>query len=111
MATSLTWLKKNDIFNSSMRKMSINIPLENDELEFSLSCAVLFLKEYSNDKRQTPYFEIAYYIVLKCAINNNEYEPLLDVSSNFGLYPVSRYIIKINYIMSEVLLSLHLIIN
>lgn len=94
MATSLTWLKKNDIFNSSMRKMSTNIPLENDELEFSLACAVLFLKEYSNDKRQTPYFEIAYYIVLKCAINNNEYEPLLDVSSNFGLYPISKYITK-----------------
>lgn len=74
--------------------MSTNIPLEDDELEFSLSCAVLFLKEYSNDKRQTPYFEIAYYIALKCAINNNEYEPLLDVSSNFGLYPISRYIIK-----------------
>lgn len=77
-----------------MKKMSINSALDSEELEFLLGCAVLFLKEYSNDKRKSPYFEIAYYIVLKCAINNDLYEPILDVSSNFGLYPISRYIIR-----------------
>lgn len=63
-------------------------------MEYLLGCSVIFLEEYRKDKRKNLYFEIAYYIVLKSAINNNEYEPLLDVSSNFGLYPISNYISK-----------------
>ncbi len=61
-----------------------------------LGCAVLFLEEYRKDNRRHLYFELAYFIVLKCAINNNVYEPLLDVSANFGLYPISKYITKHN---------------
>ncbi len=76
--------------------MSLNIPLDTSEMEYLLSCAVIFLEEYRKDKRKNLYFEIAYFIVLKSAINNGEYEPLLDVSSNFGLYPISNYITKNN---------------
>nr|WP_243423376.1 DEAD/DEAH box helicase family protein [Vibrio cholerae] len=79
-----------------MEKMSLNIPLDTSEMEYLLSCAVIFLEEYRKDKRKNLYFEIAYFIVLKSAINNGEYEPLLDVSSNFGLYPISNYITKNN---------------
>lgn len=79
-----------------MKKMSLNIPLDTSEMEYLLSCAVIFLEEYRKDKRKNLYFEIAYFIVLKSAINNGEYEPLLDVSSNFGLYPISNYITKHN---------------
>lgn len=79
-----------------MKKMSLNIPLDTSEMEYLLSCAVIFLEEYSKDKRKNLYFEIAYFIVLKSAINNGEYEPLLDVSSNFGLYPISNYITQNN---------------
>lgn len=79
-----------------MKKMSLNIPLDTSEMEYLLSCAVIFLEEYRKDKRKNLYFEIAYFIVLKSAINNGEYEPLLDVSSNFGLYPISNYITKNN---------------
>jgi superfamily II DNA or RNA helicase len=94
LAISFSWLKKDERFISSMRKMSLNIPLETCEMEYLLGCSVIFLEEYRKDKRKNLYFEIAYYIVLKSAINNNEYEPLLDVSSNFGLYPISNYISK-----------------
>ncbi|AZD28867.1 DEAD/DEAH box helicase [Pseudomonas chlororaphis] len=94
MAISLTWLKNSKLFSEAMRKTSLNIQLDNKELEFILSCAIVFLNEYSGDKRKSPYFEIAYYITLKCAINNNYYQPLLDTSSNFGLYPVAQYIVK-----------------
>nr|WP_243423080.1 DEAD/DEAH box helicase [Vibrio cholerae] len=96
MTVSFGWLKDNDIFFSSMRKMSLNIPLNIEELEYILGCAVLFLEEYQKDNRRHLYFELAYFIVLKCANNNNEYEPLLDVSANFGLYPISNYITKHN---------------
>ncbi|EGR3964659.1 DEAD/DEAH box helicase family protein [Vibrio cholerae] len=96
LAISFNWLKDDDKFLSSMEKMSLNIPLDTSEMEYLLSCAVIFLEEYRKDKRKNLYFEIAYFIVLKSAINNGEYEPLLDVSSNFGLYPISNYITKNN---------------
>ncbi|EKF9266054.1 DEAD/DEAH box helicase family protein [Vibrio cholerae] len=96
LAISFNWLKDDDKFLSSMKKMSLNIPLDTSEMEYLLSCAVIFLEEYSKDKRKNLYFEIAYFIVLKSAINNGEYEPLLDVSSNFGLYPISNYITQNN---------------
>ncbi|MGC9461561.1 DEAD/DEAH box helicase [Vibrio genomosp. F10] len=99
MATSFYWLKEVDIFSESMRKMSLNKPLDSEELEFVLTCAILFFKEYGGDKRKSPYFQLAYYITLKCAINNENYEPLLDASANFGLYPISKYIL--NNILSE----------
>lgn len=94
MTTSLTWLKNNELFSKIMRKTSLNTKLNDRELEFILSCAIVFFNEYSGDKRKSTYFEIAYYITLKCAINNNYYQPLLDASSNFGLYPIAQYISK-----------------
>lgn len=94
MAISLTGLRECELFAEVMKKTSLNILLDSKELEFILSCAIVFLNEYSGDKRKSPYFEIAYYITLKCAINNNYYEPLLDTSSNFGLYPIAQYIVK-----------------
>ncbi|MDL5027827.1 DEAD/DEAH box helicase [Vibrio sp. TMPB1044] len=99
MASSFSWLKDVGIFSESMRKMSLNIDLSSEELEFVLSCAILFFNEYAGDNRKSPYFQLAYYITLKCAINNNNYEPLLDASANFGLYPISKYIL--NNILSE----------
>ena len=94
MAIGFSWIKDIGIFSDAMRKMSLNIPLSDDELEFSLSCAILFFEEYGGDKRKSLYFQIAYYITLKCAVNNGYYEPLLDASSNFGLYPISKYILE-----------------
>lgn len=101
LTISFNWLKEDEKFFSSMKKMSLNIPLDTREMEYLLSCAVVFLEEYRKDKRKSLYFEIAYFIVLKIAINNNEYEPLLDVSSNFGLYPISNYISKNNLYTSS----------
>lgn len=94
MAINLAGLRECEFFSEVMKKISLNLQLDSKELEFILSCAIVFLNEYSGDKRKSPYFEIAYYITLKCAINNDYYEPLLDTSSNFGLYPIAQYILK-----------------
>lgn len=94
MAINLTNLKECGLFAEIMKKNALNITLNNIELEYILSCAIVFLKEYNGDKRKSQLFEIAYYIVLKSAINNKYYEPLLDTSSNFGLYPIAQYIVK-----------------
>lgn len=112
MAIIFSWLKDNELFSRAIRKMSLNISLDEEEMQFSLSCAILFLKEYDGDKRKSPYFEFSYFIVLKCALNNDFYEPLLDVTSNFGLYPISQYIIKNElikpYISSQFILEYQL---
>lgn len=94
MAINLTGLKECGLFAEIMKKNALNMTLNNIELEYILSCAIVFLKGYNGDKRKSQLFEIAYYIVLKSAINNRYYEPLLDTSSNFGLYPIAQYIVK-----------------
>lgn len=94
MKSNFSELKDNTKFTTSMWKMTLNKSLDNDEVEFILSCAILFLRAYASNKKNISYFEIAYYIALKVAINNAQYTPLLDISANFGLYPISKYILK-----------------
>ncbi|MDX7989377.1 DEAD/DEAH box helicase [Xenorhabdus sp. 12] len=96
MKTNLSILKKEERFYILMRKLSLDSDITSDEIEYILSCCVIFIKEYERDKRRTPYFELAYYISLKCAVNLNIYEPILDISTNLGLYPISKYILKHN---------------
>lgn len=101
MKPNFSDLKDNKKFSSSMEKMTLNIPLKEEEVEFILSSAILLLKAYSVKKEDISLFEIAYYIVLKVAINNAYYTPLLDISANFGLYPISKYILE-NELTSKV---------
>ena len=87
-------LREIEVFETSMKKMSLNSSLNESELEFSLGVVVLLLNEYSGNKSKSYLFDLAYYIVLKVASNNGLSEPLLDVCSNFGFYPVSKYILN-----------------
>ena len=41
MTVTLNWLKENDLFSKSMKKMTLNNTLNEDELEFMLTCAIL----------------------------------------------------------------------
>ncbi|WP_417350085.1 DEAD/DEAH box helicase [Ferrimonas sp.] len=101
MAISLTWLKNFRLFSDSIEKLSLERELNDEELEFMLSCVILLVQEYEGDKRKTPYFQLAYYIVLCCAVRNKIYEPLLDISSNFGFYPITNYLLQNNLLPSN----------
>ncbi|WP_343578980.1 DEAD/DEAH box helicase [Acinetobacter sp.] len=96
MNEKLNSLKQISEFNATIGKLTLNKFLEDDELSFLLACAIVFLKDYHNDQRKTQHLNFAYFIVLKVAINNNYYIPLMDVSLNLGLYPIVRYIMKNN---------------
>lgn len=89
----LRGLKQSELFGVVMKKMTLNMELSKKELEFSLSVAVVFLKEYNRNKSKGYLFELSYYIALKAAFNNSVIDPLLDISSNYGFYPVSKYIL------------------
>lgn len=93
-------LKNIDLFQSIIRKLTIDIQLEYEELSFILSVSILFLQEYQEDKRRLAYFNFAYFIILKVALINKLYKPLFDLSLNVGFYPINRFIYEKNLIES-----------
>jgi superfamily II DNA or RNA helicase len=91
---NLTSLKNIPEFNSVIKKITLNETLDEDEIVYILACAIVFLKEYNSDKRKIQHLNFGYSILLKVALNNDYYEPLMDLSINLGLYPIVRYIIE-----------------
>ncbi len=91
---ALTAINKIDLFNRVIKKLTINEDLADEEKTYILSCAILFLRTYENNKNYTSYLEMAYYIILKYTFKYSDYEPLYDISTNFGFYPISKYIIE-----------------
>ncbi|BCU65562.1 hypothetical protein F941_00806 [Acinetobacter bouvetii DSM 14964 = CIP 107468] len=87
-------LKDVDIFQTIIRKLTIGVQLEYDELSFILSVSIIFLQEYQKDKRRIAYFNFAYFVILKVALINKLYQPLFDLSLNVGFYPINRFIFE-----------------
>ncbi len=49
MKIKLTNIGKQEFFATVMEKMTLNIELNQEESEYILACAILFLKEYEKD--------------------------------------------------------------
>ncbi|KQX03218.1 hypothetical protein ASC84_00495 [Acinetobacter sp. Root1280] len=93
---NLSLLKENERFSTNIEKLFLNEKLSESELTFILSCAILFLKKYENDKIEKNCLTFAYFILLKVALVNDYYTPLYDISINMGWYPISRFIFDKN---------------
>jgi hypothetical protein len=110
--TALTNINKIPKFQEVFKNLTLEIDLEYEDRVYILSCAIIFLRTYEKDKRYTSYFEIAYYIILKYSFKYNDYEPLFDIATNFGFYPISKYILQYNLINSlnieDVLIDINL---
>ncbi|WP_252512427.1 hypothetical protein [Acinetobacter soli] len=87
-------LKDIDNFQNIIRKLTIGLQLEYDELSFILSVSIIFLQEYQEDKRRIAYFNFAYFVILKVALINKLYQPLYDLSLNVVFYPINRFIFE-----------------
>lgn len=87
-------IQKNEIFRNSLMQLSIGGVLDNKTQELLLSLAILLLKEYEKDNRNSTYFEFSYYIILKVSIQTNNFKPLLDLSLALGYYPISNVILN-----------------
>ncbi|NRA59966.1 MAG: DEAD/DEAH box helicase [Psychrobium sp.] len=107
MSTSIsfTWLGKDKYFVMLFMKLTKGEQLSSYEYSYILSCAIIFLKEYSRDKRKSTNFEFSYFIILKYSIKTGDYNPLFDLSTSFGFYPISKYILDNELISQENLQS------
>ena len=97
----LSSLKNNEIFRKTVKKLNVNEELTEQEKEYVLASAIILTKEYELNKKYTGYLEFAYYIILKYSIKYNDYKPLYDFSINFGYYPISNTITKLNLIRMD----------
>lgn len=87
---------KNNDFKNVIEKLTTNKVLDSNEKSYVLTCALLFLKEYENDKRYTSFADFAYSIILKYSLFYGDYKPLYDFSTNFGFYPITKIILENN---------------
>lgn len=90
----LTNAGKLEYFNSCLQKLMCEKILNNEEKEYILRCALIFIKKFEADTKKNSYFELAYYIILKYSLTYGDYEPLYDFSFNYGFYPIVDYIKK-----------------
>lgn len=86
----LTKINQVQLFNDMIKNLTIGGQVDPTQEEFALACALLFLNEYSEDRRSTTYAELAYYLILKYCLVKNQYQALYDFSANFGYYPITR---------------------
>lgn len=93
--------KKNSEFKNVLTKLTIDEDLNENEKAYALSCALMLIKEYANDRKFKSYAEIAYYIILKYSIKYSDYKPLYDFSTVFGFYPISNTILKNNLLPTQ----------
>ena len=109
---ALTSINKIAKFQEIFKNLTLENDLNYEDRVYILSCAIIFLKAYENDKRYTSYFEIAYYIILKYSFKYNDYMPLYDLATNFGFYPISKYILKYklidNFNIEDILIDINL---
>ena len=95
---ALTRLGKEEYFSKAFRKLNLSETLSEEEKSYLLTCAILLLRHYANDNRFTSYAELAYFIVLKYAINCGDFKPLYDFAISFGYYPIASEILNLNLI-------------
>lgn len=93
MSTGFNWLVNEKKFSKAMELLVTDKELDEIEKEYLLTCSILFILEYKKDRRIKKYFDIAYYIILKYSVSYQDYSPLLDISVNSGLFPITSFIL------------------
>ncbi|WOO35803.1 DEAD/DEAH box helicase [Anaerocolumna sp. AGMB13020] len=89
-------LKSIPEFEKVISKLTCNDrTMSTDEKTLLLSSALIMLRKYNLDKRNTNFLDFAYYIILKYSTLYSDYTPLYDFSVNFGFYPVAHTIKKL----------------
>ena len=94
-------IKSNLEFKNVINKLTIDADLDDSEKMYVLTSALIFLTEYSKDRRFKSYAEIAYYLILKYSIKYSDYKPLYDFSTLFGFYPISKTILDNNLLSNS----------
>jgi len=98
---ALTRINQIPLFNSMIKSLTLSSEVSPVEEEFALACALLFLNEYTEDRRSTTYAELAYYLILKYCLHKDQYQALYDFSANFGYYPITRKLLADGRVAGE----------
>ena len=88
---SVKKLYRIDEFKKMIQKLYQQEEMSEQELEFSLGCAIVILQEFDKG-HDRELFELAYNIILRYAKMTKDYRPLYDISYNYGFYPTVDYI-------------------
>ena len=82
-------------FQSILEKLTVEAKnLNENEKVFALSCAIIFLKAYFANNRPSTYLELAYFIILRYSLTFKDYDPLFDLATNLGFYPIVQAIVS-----------------
>lgn len=87
-------------FAQTIEKLYTKQTLNEGVDAYILGCAILLLQEYER-KSEREFFELAYSIILRLAIKFRKYQPLYDVSYNFGFYPNVQFIDQNNLLANS----------
>ncbi|PZM85764.1 MAG: DNA helicase [candidate division SR1 bacterium] len=93
---NFTNLLKIEKFSDIMRKIDFLEDLDSSEKEYILSVAIICIDKYKQDDHLLSYLNFAYYIILHYTIITGDDIPLLDFSTNLGLYPITNKILEKN---------------
>ncbi|MFW8618780.1 DEAD/DEAH box helicase [Enterococcus innesii] len=91
-------VKENELINEIIvKKLSLpNYELSDNEKEFILIIASIFIREYEKVPSKSSYKDFAYFLILKYTEKTLDYRPLYDFTINSGFYPVARKIMELN---------------
>jgi hypothetical protein len=98
---TLTWLKDDERLTEIIRKLSLSIDLSDDESVYCLAVAIFFIKTYQSDKRRGSYLEFGYFLILSYSLLMEDFEPLYDMATNLGFYPITKSLINYGMVDSS----------
>ncbi|CCV63895.1 DEAD/DEAH box helicase [Alteracholeplasma palmae J233] len=91
--TKFTNIYKNEYFGKILDKLSLNLPINENESTYVINLSLVFYDYYLKENQEY-YFEFSYYLVLKYFIITGDYNPLYDFSINVGFYPITSLLNK-----------------
>lgn len=100
--SQLTLVSKEEKFSQVYTKLILEEQLNNNEKTYILTVALLSLRVYQEDKSKKSYLEFAYFIILQYSLKHSDYKPLYDFSADFGFYPITKEILSLNLIETNI---------
>lgn len=91
---ALTSIGKEPRFSEVFMKLTVGDLIKDDDKAYILAAAMLLIRHYQKDQRNTSFADLAYYIILKYSLQYEDYSPLYDFSVNFGFYPIAKDILR-----------------
>ena len=91
---TMTLIGKIDLLETAYSKLLTGKIMTYEEKSLLLATAIMLLEEYQNDDNLSMCFELAYEIIARYSIAFDDYQPLYDLSLNYGFFPIVDYILE-----------------